>query len=154
MAIDLTALATRGSLTAADAPDVAGKATRGRMPAAPPVSSLYYSYDIATLSNATGATIEAQVRVNTSDSGANKGSALSICDGSFQFILWLRADGLNIDGQADVAMDLATTAHRIKFSAIGDSCRVWVDDQLRQTGTYANVTALQRATFGSWTKNS
>ncbi len=112
--------------------------------------SLLYAFPAPTLSNARGTTLEARVRVTSSASGANTGSALCIMDGVYQFVVWLRADGLNIDGQAHVACDLATSFRRVTLQAQNARCSVKVDGYLRQTGTWMNRTTKKAITFGSW----
>lgn len=115
----------------------------------PEIGSLYYAAHDALLTATEGATIEADLRAVSSDSGANKGGSMELCEGSNQYVLWLRADGLNIHGQAHVAIDLSDRKHRIKLKAANGVCRVYVDEQLRQYGEAVNATARREAAWGS-----
>lgn len=108
--------------------------------------SIYYDYQSAS----TGKEAEAKLRVVSSGTGLNTGACLALFDGTWQFVVWLRATGLNIDGQAEVAIDLSTVAHRVRLQHDGTTCHVWVDGQWQQSGGPANASALEGAVFGSW----
>jgi len=111
---------------------------------------LYYSSPIqATLDNATGSILEARVRVSVGGSGANRGAAMSIFDGTRQYTAWLRSDGVNIDGEDNVAINM-TTWRRVKLVGRGDGCQLFIDGDIRQTGTYMNPTVKQQFSFGSY----
>lgn len=114
--------------------------------------SLLYVFAAPTLSNTRGTTVECNVQIASSDSASNQGSALCIMDGAYQFVVWLRAGGLNVDGAADVPCTLSDRKHRIKFHAKGGGCRVEVDGLLRQTGVWMNETTKNALTFGSWAR--
>ena len=110
---------------------------------------LYYGA-APELDNTTGTWLEAWVKVaDATGLAANRGSALAIHDGTYQFTVWLRSDGLNIDDEADVALDF-TEWRRVRFVAKGKGCALFVDGDLRQTGSYMNESTKQLVTFGSW----
>jgi hypothetical protein len=111
---------------------------------------LYYGAADATLSNAAGTWLEARVQITDATGlAANRGSALAIHDGAYQFTVWLRSDGFNIDNEAHVDLDF-TSWRRVRFVAKGKGCQLFVDGALRQTGSYMNESAKQLVTFGSW----
>lgn len=114
--------------------------------AAAGANSIFYSYQDAT----TGKEIEAKLQITSSGTGLNTGACLALWNGTWQFVVWLRATGLNIDGQAEVAIDLSTDAHRVRLQHDGATCHVWVDGAWQQSGGPANATALEGAAFGSW----
>jgi len=110
---------------------------------------LYYGAE-PELDNDAGTWLEARVKVaDATGLAANRGSALAIHDGTYQFTVWLRSDGLNIDDEADVALDF-TEWRRVRFVAKGKGCALFVDGDLRQTGSYMNESTKQLVTFGSW----
>ena len=110
---------------------------------------LYYGAT-PELSNAEGVWLEARVKVaDATGLAVNRGSALAIHDGTYQFTVWLRSDGFNIDAESDVALDF-TDWRRVRFVAKGKGCQLFVDGSLRQTGGYMNLSAKQLVTFGSW----
>ena len=112
---------------------------------------LYYYYTAATLDNGTGVVAEAKVRVSASGSGVNRGAALAIFDGTRQFVAWLRVDGVNIDSEANVAVDM-NVARRVKLATKGEGCQLFIDGDLRQVGGYMNPTTKTQFTFGSYTE--
>lgn len=95
--------------------------------------------------------IEALVKVSSADAGAHKGSCLSLHNGTWQFVVWLRDDGLNIDGEADVAVTLSDDYHRVRMVVRDKACEVYVDGTFLQRGGPANATTATGVTFGSWT---
>ncbi len=110
---------------------------------------LLYKLTEASLSNALGTVLEARVRVTSSTSTATRGAALSICDGTKQFAVWLRAAGLNIDGQPHLALDL-TGWHVVRLTARGGGCSVAVDGVTRQTGGAVGNETDRNLQFGSY----
>lgn len=115
--------------------------------------SLFYSYEYVGLDNDSGTTVEASLRVVSDDSGANQGACVAIADGDRLFVLWLRADGLNIDGQANVPLGLSDALHRVRFRGEGNRCDVWVDGLWRQTGVASGPTTAAGVAFGTWVSN-
>jgi len=110
----------------------------------------YYTNEQSSLDNAVGTVVEARVRISSAAGLAvNRGAALAIFDGTYQFVLWLRRDGFNIDGQAHVDVDM-TTWRRLRFVARGTGCALWVDEELRQTGVRMNPTIKKQIALGSW----
>jgi len=95
--------------------------------------------------------LEAFVRINSAASAVNQGSALALFNGAWQFVVWLRAAGLNIDGQVDVAVTLSDDYHRVRLVTTGEYCEVYVDGEFMQAGYGANVTSAKGVTFGSYT---
>lgn len=112
--------------------------------------SLHYSIDLPDLNTDLGTTMEANVKILTSDTGEDHGSALSVSDGSWQSVVWLRADGFNIEGQPHVPADLSDRLHRIRLISRQGGCRVYVDGLLRQQGLAVGTTSQKNVTFGSW----
>jgi len=111
---------------------------------------LYYASPTqATLDSAVGSILEAKVRVSVGGSGANRGAALSIFDGTRQYTAWLRSDGVNIDGEANVAINM-TPWRRVKLVGRGDGCQLFIDGDIQQTGWYMNPTVKQQFAFGSY----
>jgi len=111
---------------------------------------LYYSSPTqATLDSAVGSILEARVRVSAGGTGVNRGAAMSIFDGTRQYTAWLRSDGVNIDGEDNVAINM-TRWRRVKLVGRGDGCQLFIDGDIRQTGTYMNPTVKQQFTFGSY----
>ncbi len=111
---------------------------------------LYYSSPTqATLDSAVGSILEVRCRVSVGGSGANRGAAISIFDGLRQYTAWLRSDGVNIDGESNVAINM-TTWRRVKLIGKGAGCQLFIDDDIRQTGSYMNPTVKQQFAFGSY----
>lgn len=110
---------------------------------------VFYTFDEATLDNDHGTILECRVRVNGASAGANTGAAIAVYDGTRQFVLWLRDDGVNLDGQADSPIDM-TVFRRVRLVAQGAGSQVFVDGDLRQTGGFMNWTAKKRVLFGSY----
>jgi hypothetical protein len=137
-------------------PYAAGNATaqltteRLRIAAPAATDSLYYRIAQAQLSNTRGVLYEASVRMNTSESAANQGAALTLFDGAWQWTCWVRVDGLNLDGEPSVAFDFAGGFHRIVIVTQGMAAQLFLDGQWVQSGGPTNVTTQQAATFGSW----
>ena len=113
--------------------------------------TLYQLRELPTLTSAEGAVLQACLRVNASDSGAHKGSALAVFDGTWQTVVWLRADGLNLDGQAHVDVDLSEGRHWVTLVVRSGWAEVYVDGNLIQSGAVGNPTTAQGVTWGSWT---
>ena len=115
------------------------------------VEHLYYTISLPTLDNDAGTILEAHVKIETSTAGVNEGSCLGIYDGTYMFLLWLRADGFNIDGEVDFPFDLSTAHHRVRFVAQGGYSEVWIDGTLRQQGAgWLDLTAKTQVSFGSY----
>ena len=111
---------------------------------------LYYSSPTqATLSSAVGSILEAKVRVSVGGTGANRGGAMSIFDGTRQYTAWLRSDGVNIDGEDNVAINM-TPWRRVKLVGRGAGCQLFIDGDIRQVGTYMNPTVKKQFAFGSY----
>jgi len=98
---------------------------------------------------AEGNTVECRVRIDSSTSVAHEGFALSVLDGGGRYTVFLREDGLNIQGEPNVAVVLNDKLHRVKFAAQNGFCRVWVDGLLRQYGTAAGQTGKAGVTCGN-----
>ena len=124
---------------------------------------LYYTSSQPTLDNEIGTMLEAEVAITTSEGGVriydssaddwsggpNRGAAMSIFDGTYQFTVWLRFDSLNIDDEDSIAIDL-TDSHTIRLEARQKVCKVYVDKVLKQTGGFMNSTTERLLTFGSF----
>ena len=114
-----------------------------------PAEYLYYTHDVATLDNTVGTLTDVRIRIDAASSGRNQGACLSIADGTYQFIVWLRTGGLNIDGEPKVSVDL-TDWHRLQFWTKGTDCEVFIDGVSIQTGMRMDLTAETQVAFGSW----
>ena len=114
-----------------------------------PAEYLYYTNDVATLDNTVGTMTDVRIRIDAASSDRNQGACLSIADGTYQFIVWLRTGGLNIDGEPKVAVDL-TDWHRLQFWTRGTDCEVFIDGVSIQTGMRMDMTAEAQVAFGSW----
>jgi len=116
-----------------------------------PTGYLFYEIaaEVATLSNYVGTIIESRMRIIDSTGHEGQGTALCIFDGVYKFIAWIREGGVNIDGEVDVAIDM-TQWRQVKFEAQGAEAKLYVDGQLRQTGSYVGATALRKITFGTY----
>ena len=114
-----------------------------------PAEYLYYTYDIATLDNATGTFTDLYIKMDAASSGRNQGACLSISDGTYQFMVWLRTGTLNIDGEPKIGVDL-TGWHRLQFWTRGTDCEVFVDGVSIQTGMRMDCTTEKQVAFGSW----
>lgn len=113
--------------------------------------TLYYTLAATGVDADLGTTIEANLRVNSDvTSGADSGAALAVEDGAALFVVWLRADGLNIHGSADVPMDLSDVLHRVKLVTRAGLCELWVDGLLRQQGAAGAASAASAWSFGSY----
>lgn len=89
--------------------------------------SLVYTYT-HDLSNVTGTTFEARVKVTSGDVAANSGLLLSIEDGTSRFDVYCRSGDLNIDDDTDTAYSVDLTRFRwVRLSAKGSSLLVSVD---------------------------
>jgi len=75
--------------------------------------------------------------------------ALSVFDGTYKFIAWIRKDGVNIDGGVDVAIDM-TQWREVRFEAQGVEAKLYIDGELQQTGSYTEVNALHKVSFGTY----
>ena len=112
------------------------------------LTGLRYSLDPGSLSNSAGTILEARMRVIASSSGPDTGALLSISDGLCQFRLWLRADGLNLQDQANEAVDM-TVWRYVRLVATWIDASVYVDDNLIQRGHLNALTDKQEITFGT-----
>ena len=112
---------------------------------------LFEFIDLPDLNGAAVVEAVAGVKITSSDSGADKGSALSFSDGTYQYAVWLRADGLNLHGQAHVPWTLSDRQHRIRLTKTSSGrCAVRVDDMLVQTGPAAGGALDNGCIFGSF----
>jgi hypothetical protein len=112
---------------------------------------LFYQLDVAAFAAGTGCLVEAWLQVTDSGTAVNTGQCIAVFDGTWQYVLWLREAGLNIDGEAEVAVTLSDAEHRVLFVTDGEGgCRVFVDSEWLQDGTAANPTAEKAVTFGTW----
>ena len=112
---------------------------------------LYYYITQATLDATVGAVLEAKTLITSSSTAINRGSALSIFDGSKQYTAWLRSGGFNIDGEVEVAMSMGVW-RRVKLVAKDNGCQLWIDGNIRQVGSWMNTTSKTQFTFGSYVK--
>jgi len=114
-----------------------------------PAEYLYYTIDLSQLDNTVGTLTDVRIRIDAASSGRNQGACLSISDGTYQFIVWLRTGTLNIDGEPKVGVKL-TGWHRLQFYTRGTDCEVFIDGVSIQTGMRMDMTAAKQVAFGSW----
>jgi len=116
-----------------------------------PTGYLFYEIadEVATLSNYVGTVIESRMRIIDSTGHEGQGTALCIFDGTYKFIAWIREGGVNIDGEADVAIDM-TQWRQVRFEAQGTVAKLYVDGQLQQTGSYVGASAVRKISFGTY----
>lgn len=112
------------------------------------VTALYYDYGITGFDNTIGTILEARVKVDICPGAADQGVLLALDDGTVQFRVWLRADGLNIDGRAHQALDMTQWRH-VRLAMKGTDTSVYVDEVLIDNGFFSALTALQKCTFGT-----
>jgi len=110
---------------------------------------LYYTHDVATLDNTVGTLTDVRIRIDAASSARNQGACLSVADGTYQFMVWLRTGSLNIDGEQKVAVDL-TGWHRLQFWTQGTDCEVFIDGVSMQTGMRMDISSETQVAFGSW----
>ena len=116
-----------------------------------PVGYLFYEIaaEVATLDNCVGTVLESRMRIIDSTGHEGQGVALSVFDGTYKFIAWIRKDGVNIDGGVDVAIDM-TQWREVRFEAQGVEAKLYIDGELQQTGSYTEVNALHKVSFGTY----
>lgn len=86
----------------------------------------------------------------TTACGVNQGQCFSIADGRFLWAVWLRAGGLNIDGQANVPAVLDDAFHRFRLDIIGTTCTLFMDGVEMQSGGPAGPSAKKFVVAGTW----
>jgi hypothetical protein len=107
-----------------------------------------YTFADTDFSTDEGVLIEALLYMDSSASSADMGAALGIEAGENAAVAYLRTGGLNLDGLANVAVDL-TGWHWLRVALQGDEVRVYVDDLLAQSGYAPSyVTCNKKALFG------
>ena len=95
--------------------------------------------------------MEARLRVTHSEGGVNQGACISLFDGTHQFAVWMREDGFNLDGAANVEADM-THFRVVKLTAQGGYCHLYLDGEHQQGAAYMNITAEKKAVFGTWVR--
>lgn len=118
--------------------------------AAATTDSLFNYIAVPTLDAAKGTYFEAKLKVVSNDAGANKGACMAVWDGVYASVLWLRTDGLNVDGAADVPVTLSDAVHRVGLHVYEDEVTAYVDGVALQTSTPTGSTTLEAVGFGSW----
>ena len=110
---------------------------------------LYYEINLPTLDNYAGTDLETRIRVDDTSGGVNQGACLSIFDGTYQFAVWMRRTGLNLDGLVDYPHDMGDW-HRVRLTAQGATCHLYLDGQPIQTAPYMNTTVSRKVAFGTF----
>jgi hypothetical protein len=110
----------------------------------------FWELAVPSLDNAVGTYLSARIRVTADGAGVNQGAVLCLCDGVYQFAVWLRADGVNLDGEADFPFDM-TSYRKVVLAARGTSCWLSVDGLALQNSVWMNATAQKKLVFGTWT---
>ena len=109
-------------------------------------SGLRYGMAVSTFDYEVGTVFDARVKVTASSGDPDTGAMIAIRDGEAQYVAWLRSDGVNIHGKADVAADM-TGWRRVRFVTQGVDCNLYIDDNLRQIGY---LTALDTTKDVQW----
>lgn len=112
------------------------------------ITGLYYDYTVTGFDNSIGSILDVRMKVDASTSGADQGVLLAIDDGTVQFRVWVRADGLNIDGRAHQAVDM-TQWRNVRLAMKGVDTSVYIDDTLIDNGFFSALTAVERVIFGT-----
>lgn len=110
-------------------------------------TGVQYAYSLPTLDTWTGCYAEAIVRVTAGPVGADRGAMFGIEAGDAAGVVFLRDDGLNLWGAADVAVDM-TKWRRVRLALRGADTKLWVDGRLAQESNLAYLTASKQALFG------
>ena len=98
-----------------------------------------------------GVVVEARVKVDSADSGADAGAVLGISDGFCAYGLFLRPDGLNVAGFADVPVDL-TTYRVVTLEMVNTVVSIYVDGALLTVvpaGYFSDAATAQEVQFGA-----
>lgn len=114
-----------------------------------PLGWLYYHVPLVELNNYLGTVVETRIRISSDSGATNQGACIGIFDGAYQFVVWLRHDGVNIDGEPDVPLDM-NHWRRVRLEAQGTTCELFVDGTSRQTGPFMNTTTEEKIVFGSF----
>ena len=110
--------------------------------------SIEYSKSLPTLSNVTGCFAEAVVRVATSQAGADLGALLEMEATSAGAAVCLRATGVNLLGEANVAVDM-TRWRTVVLGLDGTTSTLWVDGKVMQESTILHPTCGTQVYFGA-----
>ncbi len=111
---------------------------------------VYYTLAVTGLSDAVRTVLEGRLKVTEPDGqDTNTGLQMSIFTGTYQYTAWLRSDGVNIDGLADVSIDMSTW-RRVRLVAQSGGVNLYIDGDLRQRGGPANPTTASKISFGTW----
>jgi hypothetical protein len=112
------------------------------------LTGLYYDYTVTGFDNSIGSILDVRVKVDAASSGADQGVLLAIDDGTVQFRVWLRTDGVNIDGMPDYAIDM-TQWRNVRLAVKGIDTSLYIDDNLIQNGFFSALTSVERVLFGT-----
>jgi len=106
----------------------------------------YYMND-DDMTNEIGTVVELRVKIDSSSSAADTGLLIEIRDGEAQFVAWLRADGVNMNEEDNVAIDM-TEWRVVTLSARGADAILSVDGEVVQFGHMTALVSEQRIGFG------
>lgn len=112
------------------------------------LTALNYDFALTGFDNAIGSIFDVRVKVDASAAGVDEGVLLALDDGTVQFRVWLRTDGVNIDGLPDQAVDM-TQWRNVRLVMKGIDTSLYIDDNLIHNGYFSALTDLQKVTFGT-----
>jgi hypothetical protein len=112
------------------------------------LDGMYYEKTVSGLTYSSGAVLEARVKITASSTADDTGFLFCINAGECQHRVWLRTDGLNIDGFDEVELDL-TSWHVIRVVASGIDTRVYIDDNLVASGHFSALKETSSVLFGA-----
>lgn len=117
---------------------------------------LQYCRDTIGLSNTTGTTVEARVKIITSSViGNTTGSGIAISDGTRRGNVHIHSDGIEVfdsDGttqRGTYSMTTTDAFHTYRVTLVGTTMKVYVDGTLRVTATLSGSSATNRIIFGT-----
>jgi hypothetical protein len=93
-----------------------------------------------------GAMIEAFLQVSGDLSAPDSGLRLVLCTATQAYAAWIHSGGLNLDGEANVALDMSNWRN-VRLMGRGATCALAVDGVIVQVGP-AGVAAASSVEFG------
>lgn len=110
---------------------------------------LYYHIVLTDLDSNDGTILEARLLIDEDVAAVNQGAVISVFDGTYQFAAWLRRDGLNLDGQANIPADLSDFV-RVRLETQGIHSHLYLNGELQQYAPFMNPTTEQKIVFGTY----
>jgi hypothetical protein len=94
-----------------------------------------------------GAYLEAFLQVSGDLSAPDSGLRLVLCTAEEAYAAWIHSGGLNIDGEANVALDMSNWRN-VRLMGRGASCALAVDGVVVQLGPKTGVATASYVEFG------